>query len=355
MVSQVGDGESIKQQGAGPGRKVTLKDVGSHAHVDPSLVSRILNGDPHISVPEATRRRVLDAVEALRYRPNQAARALATSRSSSLAFLVPQVSSPVYSPIIAGAQQRAFDRGQIVVVAEIGSVDVPSPLAATLDAQRVDGRLLASGTVGDRGVRDLIKQGPPTVVVNRRVRGAPCCVVVDDAAGAGLAASHLIELGHRQLAVVAGPAGVDTSRRRIDGFNSYAGQWQATKVTDLSAGGWTARHGYESALQFLTGRRKFTAVFACTAMLGVGILRAANELGIDVPGELSIIALHDCEFAEYTWPALTSVAMPMEQLGAVAVDQLLALIRGQSPAPHTKIKDAPELVIRRSTAAIGRR
>jgi len=339
------------------GRPVRLKDVGERARVDPSLVSRVLNGDTKISIPDATRERILLAANELGYKPNHAARALVTSRSSTLALLVPQVSNPVYSPVIAGAQRHAFELGQVIVVGELTSAlgaagDQAELTTTTLDQHRVDGRMLASGTIDDRAVRALIADAPRTVVVNRRVRGAPCSVVVDDAAGSALAADHLLDLGHRRIAVMSGPRNIETSKRRIQGFTKALDRRGVQVAAEIDATGWTAEHGYEAGLEYLPRRGRITAIFGCTVMLAVGLLRAANELSISVPDELSIVALHDCEFAEFTWPPLTTVAMPMEELGAVAVEQLMSLIRGESVPGSIKVGSPPTLVERRSTAEV---
>lgn len=329
-------------------RPPTLRDVAARAGVDRSLVSKVINNDPRLSIPDRTRERVMRAIEELDYQPNLVARGLRTTQTYMFAFRLPELTNPVYAPIIAGAQRRAMEHGYVIAV--MGLDQLAPDANQTQRVRRVDGVLLASGTLPDDAVRGLVEIDTPTVVVNRRVDGVASSILVDDEAGSQLATEHLLDRGHRNLAVLTGPRGIDTSDRRLEGFQRAVDAVAGTRSEVVHAEGWSGSAGYEAGCELLA-RSAVTAVFAATSMLGIGLLRAAHEAGRLVPDHLSIVTLHDSDWLNYTVPPLTAVAMPMEALGAAAVDQLLRLVQGESSQASVVTEPGPALVVRESTAA----
>ncbi|MEU6075754.1 LacI family DNA-binding transcriptional regulator [Micromonospora sp. NPDC047074] len=323
----------------------TMRQVAQHAGVDVSVVSRLLSGDPRLSVSEATKQRVLAAVRLLDYRPNLAARALRTSRGGMAAFVVPEFTSPVYSRVIAGAHRRATEEGYSIVVGEV--TEDLGRLAQDYRVRGVDGMLLAGATLSDEAVRALGDAAVPVVVVNRLVPGTRRTAVVDYTGATELAADHLRDLGHRDVVVVAGPRHLDTTRDRVQAFTRRATA-NGARVRQVTARDLSGDAGLAAGQRLLSRNRDATAVFAPTLMLAVGVLAAAHRAGVSVPDELSIIALHDAELAKFTWPPLTTVSLPMTELGAAAVDHLLAVLSGADPEPSI-VTTPPELVVRGST------
>jgi LacI family transcriptional regulator len=221
--------------------------------------------------------------------------------------------------------------------------------ARLLHEGRVDALLVASATVEDELLRDLSRGAAPVLAVNRRIAGAVGSIVVDDAAGARMATHHLIELGHRRITHVSGPPAMDTSARRQAGYEA-AMRAAGLEAHVVAGRGWDARSGYAVASAALR-RRSTTALFVANIMAAVGVIRAARERGLEVPGDLSVVALHDSPVAEFFEPPLTTVQLPLEQLGRAAVELVLERIEG-APPRDVLLTDAPRLLVRGSTRSL---
>ena len=336
-----------------PVARPTLKDVAAIAGVDPSLVSRVVNGDSRVKLRDETRERIIAAIKETGYRKNMVAQGLRVGQTGIIAYIVPDLTTPSYPAIIDGAKRRAAEAGYTVLVAtqpEAASSRVD--FRRLLDEGRVDGLLLASGVIGDANSSALVAGSGPFVVVNRLIDGAPCAVIPDDGAAAERAAKHLLQLGHRRCAIVTGPADLDTTRRRSAGFRTALRERGVASASVITAKAWNPEAGWEAARDLLALRRRPTAVFSAAGTLHVGLLSALAEAGVAVPAEMSVIALHDFEINRYTSPPTTAVAMPLEQVGAEALDLLLRILAGKK-TPATKVirRPLPKLVRRASTAA----
>lgn len=303
--------------------RTTLRDVAALAGVDPSAVSRVINQDPNLSITDRTRARILDAVEKLAYQPNMIARGLRMSRTWTIGFVVPDIGNPMYVPILDGAQRQAEARGYGIVIGSQSGGATRQTFLRLLHEDRVDGLLVASGTLDDEFIRGLKDdRGAPVVLVNRRVRGFPCSIILDDEAGSRLATAHLMEYGHRRIGALIGPPNIDTSRRRRNGFRKAIREGNGTEFI-FPCKGWTAADGYAATMRLLDRDVDVTGIFASTLLMAFGAMRALAERGVRVPAEKSVVALHDSDLANYFTPPLTTVAMPAAELGAEAVDLLI--------------------------------
>jgi LacI family transcriptional regulator len=333
-------------------RPPTLRDVARLATVDPSVVSRLVNNRPDLSISDDTRARVVVAIEELGYQPNLTARGLRLQHTYAVGFVLPQLENPVYAPIVRGVDRAAQAAGFGLVLGDAtGEVDTERTFVRLLREGRVDGLLIASTALSDAFLRARGGPDVPLVVVNRRVEGVAACVTLEDEAGSAIAAEHLLGLGHRDLAVVTGPLRVDSSRRRLEGFQRACAEAGAT-VTVREAPTFSAPDGYAAARALLAEAAP-TALFAATLTLALGVLRAGHEHGLRLPADLSVIALHDAPLADYTHPRLTTVAMPLEGLGAEAFRTLEAQMAGRMVQPTVVRSPEPVLRVRASTAAVG--
>ncbi len=329
------------------GRPPTLRDVAALAAVNPSVVSRVLNRDPTLKITDATRERVLDAVTRLSYRPNALARGLRMSTTSALGLVLPEVANPVYGPIVVGAERRATEAGYVLVLGSgLDAASTEASFARLLDEGRVDGLLVASATVEDELLRTLAAGSAPVIAVNRRISGAVGSVIVDDAAAARIATEHLLELGHRRIMHIAGPPSMDTTQRRQQG---YEAAMTAAGLPSLVVGGegWDAASGYRVARGAL-GDDTVSAVFVANVMSAIGVIRAAREHGRVIPDDMSVVCLHESPVAEYFDPSLTTVALPLEELGRAAVELVLDRLAG-GVARDVLLSDLPQLLVRGST------
>lgn len=337
-------------------RRPTLKDVAKLAGVDPSLVSKVLNEDPNLSITPATRERVMSAVAELDFRINVRARGLRLSKTWMIGAVFPDLRNPVYVPIFEGARMEAAKHGYGLI---LGTADGPpgmsqEPFERLLLDQHVDGLLIASGQVSDDKFMRMASRVGPVLAVNRFVEGHDSSLLVDDEAGCALAAEHLCSLGHRKLAVISGPTetrgDTQVSQRRSDAFTRRA-QELGAEVTTVYARDWTSSAGLKSTSELLSRTPGLTAIFTTTVLLALGALRGCRKFQLAIPADISIISLNDTEVAALTEPPLTTIALPLEELGRLAVERLLAKIEGQSVG-HEMVPTGPELIMRESTEVV---
>lgn len=330
------------------GGRMRLEDVAQSAGVSKSIASRVLNGDPALLVRPETRERVLAAARRLQYRPHAAARGLKRAETGALGLLVPPLTNPVYVRIIRGAFDRALERDFVVLLVEdVDPAQADSTSTRLLQAGRIDGLIVASAQPGHPLVRTLRRLEIPHVFVNRGVARSRRNVVVDEARASAAGLRHLIELGHERIGHLAGPQNLDTARRRTAGFvKAAAAHGLAVEVeeSDFGEGG-----GAEAARRLLERAPGVTALHTSTLSQAVGAYHTVWRLGLDVPGELSLVAYDDMPLAEYLRPPLTTVRAPLAELGAAAVDALVDQLLGGEPR-NLVIETEPEVVVRGSTA-----
>lgn len=331
-------------------RPPTLRQVAELAGVDVSLVSKLINNDPNLRVSEPTRRRVEEAIRATDYRPNHVARALRTRRSRTIAFLQQGFTNPVYARIAAGALRAAHDRDYLFVIGDIDEVTDAGSGRDRLVRYRqggVDGLLVGASILADDVLARLTAEPMPMVMVNRRMTGLDAWAAVDDTAAVNLAVQSLRAAGHVRIGLLSGPERYESTQRRRTAFEAATG---STGGPVEYADSLSAPDGYRAGLRLLDRHPDLTAVHAGHVMLGVGLLRAADERGVAVPDRLSVVALHDADIADYVTPMLTTVDTPMEELGGAAVGALIDLIEGGRPTPAL-VTSAPRLIRRASLAA----
>jgi LacI family transcriptional regulator len=325
--------------------KPRLQDVAALAEVDASVVSRVLSGDRRLSIREETRQRVLDAVAELGYRRNTAARALKTARTMAIGMIVPDFENLNYARIVEGAEHHALSAGYVLLVAGGSVTDKLPDLHG-----RVDGLLVGMAT-SDTPRRGVFEEFP-AVLVNRRESWGMPSVTVDDAAGARLGCRYLLDLGHRRIGHIAGPSNADVSRRRHLGYVEALDQagverrpeWVVEATFDEVG-------GHVSALDLLRlpADVRPTAIFVSNVRASLGAMAAARQVGLAIPKDLSIVALHDLSFVAYLDPPLTTVRMPLVELGRRASDKLLKVLAGRT-VDDEMILTSPELIVRGSTA-----
>lgn len=335
-----------------PTGKASLTDVARRAGVDTSTASRALAGDLQHRMRDDTRARVVEAARELGYRPNLMARALRTARSHSLGIVVPQLDNPVFAQIIMGAEAAARERGYALLIVHVGEKENGIQAIERLTRMnRVDGLLVSSLDDEAALVRALKRAGVPAVVVNRRAAGAANCVLLDTRKAAALAVRHLVQLGHRRIAHLAGLPGGAGAQDRLAGYRDVlAASGIRFDARMVQVGGYSAEGGARAMRDVL--RRVNpppTAVFAATLMSAAGAMKALRASGLAVPREVSVIALHDGVLAEMLEPALTTVRLPTQDMGYEAARGLVDLIEGRI-AKISRLLPPLELAVRDSVA-----
>jgi LacI family transcriptional regulator len=323
---------------------VTIRDVARASGVHVSTVSRTFSA-PHLVNPE-TRTRVLAVAEELGYLPNRAAQALTTGRTHNLGLIVPDIANPFFPRLIKAAQAQARERDYHVFVADTDEDPrVEEELIQTF-AKQVDGVLLCSPRLSNR-VLDRLRHELPLVVVNRRVRGLPA-VLMDVSHGARLAIEHLVGLGHRKLALVLGPEGSWNSKQIREAARD-ATIAAGAELAVVGPNSPTEQGGQRAAPEVL--RTTATAVLCYNDLVAIGLVEGLDQLGVSVPGDLSVVGVDDIAEARLTRPRLTTVAMPTVAAGRSAIDMLLQMAGTAIQGPPALTTLPTTLIVRESTAA----
>jgi DNA-binding LacI/PurR family transcriptional regulator len=299
----------------------------------------VLSGKGRGRISARTEEAVRRAAEELGYRPNVAARALRTGSAHTVGLVVPDITHPFFGGVMRGAQEAAWREGYAVVLADAAN-DRDWELAslAALRALTVDGYLFFEVDP---------PPGEPLRAVAIETVGAGMPVVrLDAAAGTRAALEHLRDLGHERIGHLASEVETDTFRLRLDTFREVLGETDLRVVTAF-----TVDAAHAAARGLLTREDRPTAIFADDDVLAAGAYLAARELGLAIPGDLSVVGFDDLELARLLDPPLTTVAADAEALGAAAFEALLTMLQGGEPAPERIMP--VELVVRGSTAAPG--
>jgi LacI family transcriptional regulator len=307
----------VKREG-----RTTIADVARHAGVDRAVVSKVLSGDHALRVREETRDRVRRAAAELHYLPNFHARGLARARSGAIGLLMP-AGNPLVIPVMSGAEEVAVERG-LLLWAATHDGELSERYLRLLQGGAVDAVLIA-GLRGEVDAEVLFSDPRvPAILVNRRSRGADRWVILDDERAAYMATRHLIEHGHVRIGFAGGPAGVDTSDRRRNGFLS-AMRESGLPVEDrlLMTSEYTPEGGAAAVARFLETGPAPTAVVAADSNEALGVWHALHVRGLSVPDDVSLIGIHRLPGEEYRIPSMTCVRMPLQGLGRRAAELVL--------------------------------
>lgn len=314
-----------------PPMRTRLIDVANAAGVTKSVVSRTLNGDSTLNIRGETRLRILEAAAALAYEPHAGAKALAGARTRALALLIPDLTNAVYARIARGAYQRARERGVVVLLAEDAEDSrTQSDYTDLVGAGRVEGLLIASARAGHPLLEAGRLTNVPHVFLNRTVSGSNRNVSVDLTGASRIAFDYLFGLGHRHMGHISGPGDLMPARERERGFLQEAeGADIPTPV--VARDEYSEKGGYEAVHRLFAENPAITAIYAGTFSQSVGALKALHVLRKRVPADVSLLSYDDLPLAAYLEPSLTTMALPLQELGSAAIDALLGQLQGASP------------------------
>jgi LacI family transcriptional regulator len=322
---------------------VTIRDVAAAARVSVATVSRALSS-PHL-VNQVTRERVLAVATELGYRPSPAARSLITGRTANIGIVVPDLGNPFFTGVLKSVQRRARDAGYAVLVADSDEDPSAEEELIRMMAKQVDGVVLCSPGIKDSLITALAENQPLTLL-NRRVRGIGAALM-DSAGGMRQVVGHLADLGHRRCAYLNGPRNSWSNRERRRGLRIAARQ---RNVEIVELGPFPPRYDGGVAAADLAVAADVTAIVAYNDVMALGVLARLRDLGIDVPGRLSVTGFDDLVFAAVCAPPLTTVAMPVQEAGRSAVDLLLGQLDHKDTAT-TQLDLPTHLIVRATTAA----
>jgi len=325
----------------------TIRDVARLAGVSHQTVSRVINRSNDVT-PD-TRDRVEAAIIELGYRPSAIARSMARGETHTLACISPNLTDYTFASIIEGAEQEARSQGYFLLSSSAGDARGFAALVEELVGhRRVDGLFIINPYADER--HQLIPPNFPVVFVGAHSRGGPISsVCLDDEDVARTATRHLLERGHRRIALVTGPLAEDCSvDRRIGFIQSMQAAGLSFDESLVYEGDWSASSGRDALLTLAKHGNLPEAVFAQNDRMALGVLHAARELGLRVPEQLAVIGVDDMPLASYFDPPLTTMRQDMPRIGREAAHLLLEHIKNPQAA-LSHIKMPAELVVRQST------
>jgi LacI family transcriptional regulator len=331
---------------------VSITDVARAAGFSIATVSRVLNGTDY-PLAEDTRLKVLEVAKQLGYRPNLIARSLRMEQTHTVGIIVENILSPFIPSIIRGIHDRLkeFDYLSIVLNSD-SNLAVEADAIERLGMRQIDGIIFVESHMRSSvEVSALINK--PHLFVHRLFNSLGVnSIVPDDRYGARLAVKHLVELGHRRIAFINGPEGWDATANRLAGYGDELLACGIEFDTSLvHQGDWQVQSGYLLAQQLLALPQRPTAVFAANDLMALGVIYAAQEVGLNVPTDLALVGYDDRDFTGFMRPALTTIQMPCEKMGQVAADSLLRLIKGDMEViKPTLVQGA--LVVRQSCGMV---
>jgi DNA-binding LacI/PurR family transcriptional regulator len=327
-----------------------MRQIAVRAAVSIGTVSHVINGTARVR--PKLRERVLEAIHSLGFQPSALAQGLRTNRTRMLGMIIPDITNPFFPGVVRGAEDVAFKHSYRIVLCNTDNDPAKESLYFTeLRSYRTAGLLIIPAAGSD--IASALKPGtpgiPPVVCLDRCPDGwTGDAVTVANELGAYRATQHLIQAGHRHLAVITGPSRLANSVERLKGFRRALKEARlALPAEFVQEAAFDTRSGFQAARRLLRMLPLPTAIFACNDLMALGVLHAVHELGLRCPEDLSLVGFDNLEFCEYTSPALTSVYQPGYQLGAAAANLLLERINGTRDRAKRMVLET-ELKIRSS-------
>jgi LacI family transcriptional regulator len=330
---------------------ITMKQIAEHAQVSLGTVSHVVNGT--VPVKKELRQRVLTSIRVLKYQPSQLARGLRRKSTNMLGMVIPDITNPFFPAVVRGVEDVAFEEGYRLVLCNTDNDAAKEKAHLEQLRSYHPAGLLVIPAVESTLSADLraASERNPVVFIDRcpaNWKGDAVLAANED--GAFQATSHLLEAGHTQLAVIAGPSHLTNAIERLAGFRRALLQYRiALPSRYIQEGLFDRDSGYLSAMRLLAMQPRPTGIFAANDLMALGALLAAKELGLRCPKDVSIVGFDNLDFVLLIDPPLTTVSQPGYQLGVTAAQLVLERIRGKE-GPGQKVVLPAVLEIRASVA-----
>lgn len=329
----------------------TMKDVAEMAGVSTATVSRALMNPEKVSTP--TRQKVEQAVLAVGYSPHTLSRNIKRHESRTILVIVPDICDPFFADVIQGIEQTATQQGYLVLIGDCAQQNQQERTFVNLIiTKQIDGMLLLGSNLPFDAGKEEQRNLPPMVMANEFAPelGLPT-VHIDNLTAAFDAVHYLHQLGHKQIACVAGLEQMPLSHYRLQGYiQALRRNGITVESSYITRGNFTYEAGAQSLTALMARPKPPTAVFCHSDVMAIGVLSQAKKMGLRIPQDLSVVGFDDIKLAQYCDPPLTTVAQPRYQIGQQATLLLLRQLHGQTVASGSRLLDS-ELIIRGSTAA----
>jgi DNA-binding LacI/PurR family transcriptional regulator len=327
---------------------MTLHDLAQELNLSIATISRALSRPEDVAPP--TRQRVLAAVHRQRYTPNGTRRSLRTHQTRTIGVILSDIRNLFFAAVVKAIEDEARANGYTVLICNADEDGAKEEAALQLLLDRKVSAVINCSTGANLDLLRAFQKSGAVLVDLDRESGLQNVdtVVVDNRLGAELATQHLIGLGHREIATVAGPQHLSNARGRLAGFED-ALRSHGLKVQNghIQFGNFLQESGYQCAEKLFSLRSQPTALFVANMEMAAGVIAFTRDKGVTIPGQISIVSFDDSFWARYMDPPLTVIAQPMERMGKCTMDLLLGRLRGGKPAETIVFR--PELIVRRST------
>ncbi|MEA3311895.1 MAG: LacI family DNA-binding transcriptional regulator [candidate division WOR-3 bacterium] len=303
--------------------RLTIRDVAHAAGVSINTVSRALSGKPDVN--EETRKTILSAAEKLGYRPNKLARGLQSNKTQTVGVVITDIANPFFSALVKGVEESAREENYSIVLQDTDeNYEKEKEAIQVLLAEQVDGLLITPVQTSKETIEDLKRTGLPFVLLGRHFDGLETdYVVTDDVQGGFQTTEHLIELGHKRIAMINGPLHISSAKERFQGYQKALDHYGIElDESILSAGAITTEDGYKVAKSLLGRQPQPTAVFAYSDFVAFGVMKAIREVGLEIPEDIAVMGYDDVEFSSCLEVPLTTVRIPKRELGRKAMKLL---------------------------------
>ena len=332
-------------------KRATIKDVAALAGVSRQTVSRVVNNKGYVA--DATRARVVAAIETLGYRPSAVARSMVAGRTHTLGCISPNLTDYTFASIIEGAQAEARRQDYFILTGSAPAEPDAEGLLEEMLRRRVDGLLVLNPRADGRSryFLPLVEKGVAVVYLGNGSLDEPVSSIrCNDREGGYEATRYLIDLGHASIAIVGGPNNEECALDRLAGYRQALSQAGLDFDPGLVVSGdWSAISGYRATRRLLETRRDFSAIFAQNDRMAIGAIRALQEAGCHVPDDVSVIGFDDIPMASYSYPPLTTFHQLLGELGRRAAWLLIETIQDPQRQPDQVL--VPARLVERSSCA----
>jgi DNA-binding LacI/PurR family transcriptional regulator len=336
-------------------RPISLKTLAEYLSLSPATVSIVVNNAPGAkSIPLRTRERVLEGAKKYNFKPNYLARSLRTRQSFTIGVIVPEFSEGYFTMVMNGLEEHLQQAGYLhFVVSHQGKADLIEGYPRLLTERAVDGFILVNTQLSE-----IVNVPVVSISGHKKMRGVTN-VMLDHDHSAMLALQHLYDLGHRDIAFMKGQPHALDSESRWESIKQLAEQiglrMRPELCVHIHTNSWSPELGYPVIRDLLASRRDFTALFCFNDIAAIGAIRAIVDAGLRCPQDISVVGFDDITSAAYHTPSLTTIRQPLRRMGEMAAQLLLKRIQNPKEAYPDTVMFEPELMIRESTAPVGRR
>ena len=334
---------------------VTLKDIATKTGLSITTVSLVLN-NKKVRVSIQTKQLIRKVAHELNYIPNQTAISLVTKESKTLGLVIPDISNPFFSELSKGISAKAAKYGFNIILCDTeDSYELTMRYLRILVSKNVDGIIMTlSHDIKDKNlllITEFLENHVLPVVLIERSDALIMsdCVIANNKKGSYLASKHLIELGHRNVGCITGPSHLDASKNRLQGFKvAFKEKGLKFRKELVVEGNYHIESGYKGAQKILNIDPEVTAIHAFNDMMAYGLLECLKDKGIKIPEQISVVGFDDIFFSKMLYVPLTTIALPIHQMGEKAIQLLIERILNKKLPRRCSIAE-PKLVIRQST------